>query len=119
MIPDAEQAMVQSHLEPIVLPASRYRADSLIRRTRIRDRFVSEDARIGTQCGDDRVAGASSPHTGFHDMCGASCIGQSISSGSGIPLRRPTAAGSDYGVSAHVIMLPSGEWLNNPRAVVR
>jgi hypothetical protein len=60
MIPDAEQAMVQSHLEPIVLPASRYRADSLIRRTRIRDRFVSEDARIGTQCGDDRVAGASS-----------------------------------------------------------
>lgn len=63
MIPDAELAMVQSHLEPMVLPASRYRADWLIRWTRIRDRFVSEDARIGTQCGDDRVAGGSSPHT--------------------------------------------------------
>ena len=37
MIPDAEQAMVQSHLEPMVLPASRYRAGSLIRRIRIRD----------------------------------------------------------------------------------
>lgn len=48
-MPDAEQGVIQPRLGPMVLLASRYRADWLNRQTGTRDRFVSEDAWTGTQ----------------------------------------------------------------------
>ena len=67
VIRDADEEISQPILDPMLLSASRYEADWLIKQIGRGDRFVSEDAQTGTQYGDYRVDGGILTATGYND----------------------------------------------------